>query len=310
MSSNTSHLYSEGQKHAYTSLCEMGDLFFNIDWADLAIKPRLAPLVIGPSGVGKSTVVKEVAKEFGFPCMRVSPSNWVVSGVGKDLVPTLIRVHKFVSENNEGIIHFDELDKFRAGSSDWSQYVLGEVFDLLDRAPSQPVKKLVWNSELIKKLGRFWYVGSGTWESAWRDTSKSKMGFGNSTDSSSIVSDVRRIVEATDAIPRELLRRFNGRLIVLSPATATDLRNAAENYGLARLASELKVKLDFDAAARSGLGARWLEETIADLLLQARREDRTDLFRFRPFVPDNEPDAREDDESGWDAPFSNWIFPK
>lgn len=313
MSTTTSHLWSDGQKKAYNSLLEIAHLFFFTDLVDLAIKPRLTPLVIGPSGIGKSTVIREgVAKELGIPYLRLTASNWIVSGVGRDQVPTLLRIHQFISENDQGILHFDELDKFRAGSSDWSHYVLGEVFDLLDRAPSQPVKKTAWTPNILRKLERdFWMVGSGTWQQAWQDTSKSKVGFGNSADANSIVADVRRIVETTDVIPQELLRRF-GLLTVLPPATATDFRNAAATFGLEKLATELKMSLDFNAAAKSGLGARWLEQTMAELLLQARREDRTDLIRFRPFVPDNAPDTEDEDEDerGLGSPFSSWIFPK
>ncbi len=310
MSTATSHLWSEGQKKAYCSLLEIANLFYNVDYKEFEIQARLAPLIVGPSGIGKSTVVREVAKEFGIPCMRLTASNWIVSGAGRDLVPTLLRVHQFVSENDQGILFYDELDKW-SGISDWTKHSLGELMDLLDRTPSQPVKNVVWSSGLLQKLrDSFWMVGSGTWQHLWRDTSKPKMGFGANDDDDTIVANVRRLVETTEAIEPELLRRFNRSLIILEPATKTDFRNAAESFGLAKLALELKMPLDFNAAARSGLGARWLEETMAELLLQARREDRTDLFRFRPFVPDNPPDAQDDDESGLGSSFSKWIFPK
>ena len=318
MSTATSHLWSEGQRQAYCSLLEIAELFFFTDWADLAIKPRLTPLVIGPSGIGKSTVVREVAKEVGLPYMRLTASNWVPSGSRDE--PTLLRVHKFLTDNDQGIFHYDELDKFRgsnsngpSGGSEWSGSVVGELFDLLDRAPSQPVRKLSWNLGLLQKLRQdFWMVGSGTWQQAWRETSKSKVGFGKGDDASSIVAEIRRIVATTDAIPQELLRRFNGsngQLIVMPPATATDFARAAEDFGLAKLAEALETSLNFEEAASSGLGARWLEETMAELLLRARRQGRTDLFRYRAFIPDNFPDDHDDDESGLDSPLSNWIFP-
>lgn len=305
MSTTTSHLWSQGQKQAYVSLLEIADLFFNIDWGDLAIKPRLTPLIIGPSGIGKSTVVREVAKEFGFPYMRLTASNWTPAGV-KDIVPTLLRVHQFISENDQGILAYDELDKVPGDS--WGKHCLGELFDLLDRSPSQPVKNVEWSSDILQKLKHdFWMVGAGTWQQAWRETSKSKVGFGGSDDGDSIVADVRRIVRTTNVIPQELLQRFSvgHHLIVLPPATATDFHDAALHFGLENFAAALKVPLDFHAAARSGLGARWLEETMAELLLQARREDRTDLFRYRAFVPDNSPDVQDEDEFGLGSPFSN-----
>ena len=320
MSTATSHLWSDGQKRAYTSLLEIAELFFFTDWTELTIKPRLTPLVIGPSGIGKSTVVREVAKELGVPFMRLTASNWVPSGSRDE--PTLLRVHQFLNNNDQGIFFYDELDKFRgsngatssAGGGEWSASLVGELFDLLDRAPSQPIKNISWSPDILQKLKQdFWMVGSGTWQQAWRDTSKSKVGFGKSDGVGSIVADVRRLVTATDAIPQELLRRFScgkGQLIVLPPATSTDFARAAEDFGIRKLAEAMKIPLDFDAAASSGLGARWLEETMAELLLQARREDRTDLFRYRAFVPDNSQNVQDEDEFGAGSPFSNWIFPK
>jgi hypothetical protein len=169
--------------------------------------------------------------------------------------------------------------------------------DLLDRTPGQPGKNVVWSTDLTRKLkDSFWMVGSGTWQHLWRDTSKPKVGFGKGDDVEAVVANVRCLVETTEVIEPELLRRFNRNVMVLPPATETDFRHAAEAFGLGKLAAELKLPLDFSAAARSGLGARWLEETMAELLLQARREDRTDLFRFRAFVPNNSPEIEVEDE--------------
>ena len=241
MSFDTSHLWSQGQKAVYASLCEQADLFLNSDWAHLAIRPRMAPLVIGESGSGKSHLIREVARrEFGLPCLRLTASNWMVSGA-RESTPTLLRVHQFVSENDQGVLHFDELDKFRLGQSDWSGYVVGELFDLLDRAPSQPIKDAAWSSEILHKLKHdFWVVGSGTWQQLWVDASKAKVGFGSQQDGISLLASIQRSVETTEVIALELLRRFNRKLEILAPATEEDYKIAAEDswLGQARLRTE------------------------------------------------------------------------
>jgi SpoVK/Ycf46/Vps4 family AAA+-type ATPase len=292
MNDSLSHLWSEGQKAAYCELVEMGTLFFFNDWKPFPIQPRLSPLVVGPSGSGKSHLIRSVSQELGLPCLRLTPSNWIVSGAKG--IPTLYRVYEFIRDNEKGIVACDELDKFQLGQSDWSRYVIGELFDLLDRTLSQPIKEVEWTAEILRKLRYdFLVIGSGTWQQLWTSASKPKLGFGNSDDSPTMTACVRQSVETTDVIPMELLRRFNRHLIVLPPATESDYRIAAERGGLTKLAAELHSPLDFALAARSQLGARWLEEQMAQLLLLARRAGRTDLIGLRPYVPD-EPIEPED----------------
>jgi hypothetical protein len=64
-------------------------------------------------------------------------------GSARENTPTLLRIKQFVADNDRGLIHLDEIDKFSggnlgtSGSSDsWSRFVVGEVFDLLDRTPA------------------------------------------------------------------------------------------------------------------------------------------------------------------------------
>jgi ATP-dependent protease Clp ATPase subunit len=201
------------QATAYEILREMGELFYFSDWASLPVKPRLNPLCVGASGVGKSFLVRNLAKSMGIPYLRVTPSSWLVIGSARENTPTLLRIKQFVTDNDRGLIHLDEIEKVsggisgtgNSGSSDaWSRYLVGEVFDLLDRTPA-PVKGHEWTSDLIHKLQHdFWFVATGTWQHLWRDVAKAKVGFGGQQDTTSIVAEVQRLVATTEVIPQEL----------------------------------------------------------------------------------------------------------
>ncbi len=118
MSSGASHLWSAGQIRAYEELLEAGQLFFFSDWGRFKVKARLAKLVVGPSGMGRSHLIRGVAREIDVPCMRLTASSWIVSGASKELTSTLVRVRQFIEENDRGLIFLDEADKLAIGSSD------------------------------------------------------------------------------------------------------------------------------------------------------------------------------------------------
>jgi hypothetical protein len=271
----------------------MGELFLFGDWSDLPIKPRLNPLVIGPSGIGKSHVLRSVAAEMGIKYMRVTGSGWIIAGARQE--PTLLRIQEFVATNEQGILHLDECEKI-GGLSEWCGFMRGEIFDLLDRTPPI-VKDMEWSPDVISKLKNdFWCVASGTFQDLWAQAAKARVGFGEPQSAEAYLENVRRLVASSDIIPAELLRRFNEDLIILPPATEEDFQQAADMNGLTQLAVALNTRLNFEEAVASGRGARWLEEMQARLLLQARRLNRMDLAPMRPFMSESSSDPDVDVE--------------
>ncbi len=307
MSSPISLLWSSAQARVATRLLEYAELFLFGDWTRLpgSFRPRLTPLVIGASGLGKTHVIREgVAKELGVAYMRLHSAGWVIEGAKTD--PTMLRIQEFVSTHDQGIIHIDEIDKFTlgggggsggyGGGSEWSKYLMGELLELLDRNPSHPVKNMEWSEEVLKKLKHdFWIVATGTWQDLWTQAAKAKVGFAAPQSEEALLENVRRLVATSDIIPPEILRRFNQEYLLMGPPTERDFRNAAESNGIIRLALALNEELDFGKAAQSGLGARWIEETLGRLLLKARRENRLDLVPLRP-LEDGASIEADDDE--------------
>jgi hypothetical protein len=277
-------MWSGAQHQAFIQLCEMGEVFFGVDWPKSPIKPRLDPLVVGPTGVGKSHLVRSVADILKVPLLRLSYGEWMVTG-SRGNQPTLSRIHDFVTSSPKGIIHIDEVDKARVGfQSDWSIYAYAEMFFLLDRNMSQPARNEKWTDELNAKLKHsFWIIGSGTWQMLWDTVGKPSIGFGGvENGSGGLCAEIARLVHQKEIIPKELLKRFCNELILIPPANEIDFELAADVFGIGKLAKELGVDLDYQGAVLSESGARWLEETYGALLLKAYRMGRSDLLHLRP----------------------------
>ena len=292
-------MWSEAQHQSFIKLCEMGEVFFGVDWPKSSIKPRLDPLIVGPTGVGKSHLVRSVAEMLKVPLLRLSYGEWMVyGGRGK---PTLATVQEFVASYPKGIIHLDEVDKARAGfSSDWSIYAYTELFFLLDRSINQPARNVPWSDASNTKLKEcFWIIGSGTWQVLWDKVKTPTIGFGAQEESpNELCMEISKLVRQKEIIPKELLKRFCNELIVIPPPNGTDFELAADIFGIGKLAKELGVKLDYLEAVQSESGARWLEETYGALLMQAYRMGRSDLLDLRP-----EPEASDSpftEEGEWE----------
>lgn len=287
-------MWSDSQRRAFDELIAIGETFFGADWLSLPLRPRFDTLVIGPSGSGKSHLVRAVAEHLNVPCLRVCHGEWIVMGARPHLHPTVQKIAKFIVENERGIIHVDELDKARSGfQADWTIAVFAEIFSLLDRMMPAGSREDSYTEILRHRLRcDFWFLGSGTWQAAWEKSPP--IGFVDPMSQwDSVV--LSRAIRTAGFIPTELLNRFSDTFIFLKPATERDFQNAAEMFGLVRLARELGEKIDFAQAVEENLGARWLEKIHAELLMAAWRRGRRDLLPVR-MPPETEPSREEPDD--------------
>jgi hypothetical protein len=234
-----------------------------------------------------------LASDFAMPLFRVTPSSWMPSGA-KDVTPTLIRIHTLVDKGDVGFVHLDEIDKvYESNVSEWNRCIRNEIYDLMDGTLIATHNGISWSPKLLKKLRRnFMIIGSGTWQNVWDQPAKASLGFHPATDNP---SDTVDRIRASGQIPTELLRRF-GTLILIPPATEDDYRKAAQDFGLVDLATKLGISLDYREAAISQRGGRWFEETFTQLLLAAKKQNRSDIIPSRNPYPIEEP--MEQQETG------------
>ncbi|MFZ4774039.1 MAG: ATP-binding protein [Terrimicrobiaceae bacterium] len=275
-------MWSKSQQQAFKKLIDIGETFFYAEWEGAGLRPRLDPLVVGPSGAGKTHLIRAVAEQLALPVLRITHGEWIVAGSRSSSAHTTEKVRKFIQQNERGIVHMDELDKARAGfQSEWTISVFAEIFCLIDRVEPAGGRQQDWSPELLKRLSKdIWFIGTGTWQDLWTKQSAPSIGFGGATariDPADFTADIHR----TRLIPDELLRRFCSDIICLNSATPDEYRQAARHFGLVKIARKLNIKLDYENGASGNLGARWLEETYASLLVTAWKRGRRDILPER-----------------------------
>lgn len=258
------------QQAVFSKLEILADIYFNGDWRNLPIKPRLHPLIVGPTGSGKSHLVRALADKLQLPVFRTTYGGWIVAG-GKGQ-PTIPEIQKFMSRHEAGIIHLDEADKFcpSGNYSDWTTSMKTELFNLLDGAISDHSDK-------------FLIVGSGTWQDIWEQSGKEGMGFNPAKEEFSMTGQT--------SIPTELLFRFNSDLLMLSYPSADEVVDVVQTIHARIPGAAMDAEGVRREYATSGKGARFLEDYTTRLLVQSYMP-KPDFLT--PFI-------EEENDSGFDV---------
>jgi MoxR-like ATPase len=233
-----------------------------------AIRIRPYPLLVGPSGCGKSALVRHFAFDEVLPLLELSCGAWVVTGARTE-PHTMMTILNYVRREPEGIIFIDEVDKFVA-RTDWNTAIQQEVYSLLDgRLSGYPE----WMGEDVRKLqSSFLIIGAGTWQHLYKAGAQT-LGFGGSASG----LNIQYQIENENAIPEELLFRFNARLIEIQPMTAAELAQRIEAIHRELVMPKLESST-LDALVREAIASRkntrWLEAYLFSILRDPRNRWR------------------------------------
>ena len=219
------------------------------------------PLVIGPSGAGKTMVLRVIGALRNMPLLLLDTSSWLP--IGAHAQPATLQViADFVLAHPEGIIAVDEVDKFGGSDSEgWWRSIRGEAMMVIERR----VDTFNWHS-LIKDtfMQRFFIIGLGTWQELHRQTPA--IGFAKGIQKAPGFDELRQ----SKAIPEELLARF-AEPIHLNPPNARDFEEAIRRIlteaGAAADSQEIKHLCEM--AMASGKHTRWLQDFAASQILDA-----------------------------------------
>lgn len=274
------------QQAAFDELLLTARILFSRRWRALPLRPRFNVLLIGQTGLGKTAIVRGVAKALSIPLFEVSASNWMLLGTHhRGATPTWPSLFRFLLTNRLGVIFLDEVDKI-AGHTDWSVFLRTEILGLLDRTLPRDIFAGSNDSEegtadqshhaaRARRLAqlRLQYgmliAASGAFESLLESASSRRVGFNETVGGSDFfIPDFDAL---SKSLPRELVNRFRSRLLYLRPLEHKDYMGMLLAT-VKRLPEELRDQYQrlgqsgITGAVNARLGVRWLEELMIETL--------------------------------------------
>lgn len=268
------------------SLLARATIFNNL--SDLPIQIRPTVFVTGPSGVGKTHIVREVAASLNLEFYSISLSEWIIlGGTSRGSTTTWPSICQFLNSSSSGAIIFvDEVDKLRShgGSSatggEWSRMLLTELYTLLDfRVPrnlndenGDRISQAVIANAAQSLRSKTMIVAAGAFHEIWSD--QPAIGFGSAGLPEFIPPDLNLLAQF---VPRELINRFGSQLVVLKPLVEGDYHAILASI-LPRLPAYWRSRFEqlalrrIPEAARQQQGPRFFEELLLDVIVNERAE--------------------------------------
>lgn len=261
----------------------MARLYFGNSWYGLPIKPRLTPLLVGPSGTGKTFLVRHLAKACSAGFMRISYGEWQpIAARSSPSTHAFDRIHAILTQHARVIIFIDELEKMRM-DHEWSNCVMQELFVLLDKNPSITSGRSSWDPQALHILHRHTFiVGAGTWQEVW--SSSRRAGFADEPPDED-TAEIGRRIEACARIPEELLKRFDGEYVVIRPYAAEDFVQILTSHN-DNVAPELRIEITprlIDQLVAGRRNMRAVQELIGRRLLERAAELPESVANDIPF---------------------------
>jgi energy-coupling factor transporter ATP-binding protein EcfA2 len=270
---------TKSHRAASETLLAMGRLFYSGAQVLPSVKLRLQPLLIGPTGAGKSALVEHIARKLGADYMKLTRGDWIVTG-GRGGRSTMYQIIDRVLGEDRLLVHLDELDKFtdlRGG--DWSAAIGADLWNLLDgkfqiqgylaETTFPDATKPTVLAVRMHIRAKLWIVGSGTWQEVFeRARSGSTMGFQGSRKAEMVDLGV---IARSGIIGAELLHRFHGDPIFVEYPTREETAEILESSGIARLARKAGRPINPDDIDWTKGGMRLLETIATRLFLECQR---------------------------------------
>lgn len=257
----------------------MGRAFYAGSSATLAVKPRLFPLVVGPTGAGKSHLVKLTAETLRANHLRVTYGDWVPRGAREGAgEATTQRIIEAVLSHDRVLLHIDELDKCQLSyEHSWTRSIANDIWNVLDgELRHHQAADDATAARLRKRVASgLWIVGSGTWQQVFEEASRAGLGF-NAQPPPPVAADpvaLREKIVQARMIPTELLSRFAGELqFIFYPETVEEKQRLLDESGILELARSIGFPVSVNDLNFAAAGMRCLESLLTRVVIAAQEQ--------------------------------------
>ena len=238
-----------------------------LDVKALGIMVRTKPLIVAPSGSGKTYAVQKFAQSQKLDVLSINSGSWIPWGAKQENY-TLTEVRNFVRQHGEngGVIFLDEIDKCQdhAAMPDngWDRSVFTEILALLDC--DNRLQTLGWEQTTLQvfRSGGFFVIGAGAWQHLKNEAARPAAGFGRLQ-----IQDYRQDIRF--GIPDEIAQRFSQEIIHIDYPNEQDYAEAIagihEAIG-APAPTRRIIQYHARKGGQSNRGVRFLEAYLTRLL--------------------------------------------
>lgn len=270
---------------------------------DLISTQKAAILIDGPTGTGKTAIVKEVANKLKIPMVDPSATSFSATGyVGDSITEVLVKLYEESKGDLElaqrGIVVIDEIDKLggfakeneltmrKAVQQELLTFISGSKYTIEIGGRMGPKVEFDTTNLTFISLGAFTSIREQKIEEKRKETKKNVIGFARDTEETNIIEneDKTYVMDPQDYIKYGLERELVGRFSLFASTKAYTI----EDYKRILLESEispLKAFIDFaksfgaeeviyddefidkacEMAYEANFGARGLHQIISNL---------------------------------------------
>lgn len=178
--------YVRGQEEVVDLVSYIGHLYTAklYGWAAGNVRadlPKLNLLLTGPTGFGKTFLIKKLAEALKLPYLRIDCSSISAEGYKGVNLSTILASYVEMSPHGAGIIHLDEFDKMGAygqgGSGEIREYKLNLQQGLLDLLDGEYGQKSEDTKTNTTSINNSLIILTGSFQSR-RDAAESKKSIG------------------------------------------------------------------------------------------------------------------------------------
>jgi ATP-dependent Clp protease ATP-binding subunit ClpX len=221
--------FVKGQNHVLKPLATILHYQQEIKYTqDETLKPLGPILLAGPTGSGKSFIVKTSSKLVDIPCIHVDASSLVGEGIKgmttNDILKDVLRACDFdIKRSESAIVFLDEFDKLLLNHDGAS--IITQILRVIE-GHKVTITKSFAESEEFKDISsldtsRMLFIFGGSFEHIMQDKRQGHLGFFQQENASKSLSfeDLE-----SSGFPRELLGRIK-KIFMLNPLKEKDYLN-------------------------------------------------------------------------------------
>lgn len=250
------------------------------------VEARTHVFVVGVSGSGKTTAIKQAALNESLPVFSHNLPSWIVTGARSE--PTLSILSNWVQAHPEGgVINIDEIEKIPVGKEEnnysWFTAVRAEILKLLD-CDMQGFDSY-FPPSAIDTLRKCVVVGSGNFQQLYSHqiSRDANLSYAADCDDSYLCQEISNLLPVTvddlregKYLPEEIITRFSPYLVEVRVPTVEELSGYLSNIDVQAgvFRSDNQVMAHAKNIFVSGQAFRGLENYVFSLL-----EKRDEIYR-------------------------------